>query len=705
MASNEVIKKLLRRMWESACKDAPERPSCRIEEGKFVLTITGNRDNWANLVRLNGVPAGAEQMEEGDTLRCTWASHADAIFGAEGLMAQTMPGYSVRDAQLHMARLVQRAIEMNDTAIVEAGTGTGKSYAYAAICMAMDKQVVISTSNKALQTQLATKDIPFLQTLFAGKTMALAMGKSNYACNLKVQGDGLFGEPIDDKQFMHWYWWSDTGLLEEVDFSLTYELRSAVQVDDECTGKHCPLYNHCYYYKARDARMVADVVICNHALLAQHIVTGHLLPEWEVLVVDEAHNIVDIVRAAAGAQVNVGSLYKHINVARPYVAAETIQFLEARIEHFKSELAIDAAPGFNAETAVREHRTFPMGALLGLDLLNLADMVWDEQDEPSDAGERKAQKRAERIRNVAQRIGAFITHSNERVRWIQTQGDKHTLYAMPYYVGDIMAALSAMGEATIYCSATLATPDLVPFMESIACEDALQLVAKSPFDYQRNALLYVPSSADPAPRDEDYGRYLRATLTSLVAASRGGALLLFTSRQQLTTMYTLMEPELRKQHKLTVLHQDGKTGNQELVRQFKADGNAVLFATRSFFEGVDIPGEGLRLVVLDKLPFDAPSPLGEAIQKAAGARAFERVTMPQMIVTLKQAAGRLIRSDTDRGVIAVLDSRIRAKWGRRVFESLPSAPNTYATDDVAAFYGAQRQSMFVQATLLQQEEP
>ena len=703
MADNEAIKSLLRRMWESACKDAPERPSCRVEAGMFVLTITGNRDNWVSLMQLNGAPAGASQTIAGDTLRCTWPSHADIIFGADGLMAQRLPGYTPRSAQLHMGRLVQRAIEMQDVAVIEAGTGTGKSFAYAAVCMAMGKQVVISTSNKALQTQLYTKDIPFLQTLFPGRTLALAMGKSNYACNLKVQGDGLYGSPIEDKQFMEWYWWSDTGNLEECDFPLTHELRSAVAVDEECLGKHCPLYDVCHYYNARDARMDADVIICNHALLAQHTMTGYLLPEWAVLVVDEAHNLADTMRDAAGSAVNVGALYKHINTARPYVAAETIQFIEARVETFRRELAADLTPGFSSEAAVHEGRTFPAGDALKVDLLNLADLVWDEMDNPADNAERKAQKRAERIRNVAMRLHAFLTHSDERVRWIEaTRDDKLTLYAQPYYVGDIVATLSAEAP-TIYCSATLATPDLAPFMESIGCADALQLIARSPFDYWSNALIYVPSSADPAPKDEAYGRYLRATLTDLVTASRGGALLLFTSRAQLNTMHGLMAYDLQKLHKLTVLHQDGKTSNQELVRQFKADGNAVLFATRSFFEGVDISGDALRLVVLDKLPFEAPSPLGEAVQRAAGARAFERVTMPQMIVTLKQATGRLIRADADRGVIAVLDSRIRAKWGKRVFASLPAAPNTYFVADVTAFYSSRHAPAAVQASMFGQE--
>lgn len=707
MSDNDTLLRMLRPMWASACMDEPQRQSCRVEDGKFVMTINGNKENWQRLVHLNGVPSHAQQIITDDKLTCIWPSHADSIFGDGGMMAQALPDYEVRRPQIHMARLVQRAIEMNDIAIVEAGTGTGKSFAYAAICMAMDKQVVISTSNKALQTQLYTKDIPFLQGLFPGKSMALAMGKSNYACKHKVQGEtSLSDEAVNnDKQFMDWYWWTDTGNLEEVEFEIDRELRAQVNVDDECLGKHCPLYDHCFYFAAKEERMRADVVVCNHALLAQHHMTGYLLPEWDVLVVDEAHNIVDTMREAVGTEVNVGALYKHINTAKPYVAAESIQFMEALVERFRQECVGDHVNGFGSnEVAVQDNRTFAMGEKTRIELLNLADMVWDELDMPQGSADRKAQKRAEKIRNAADRIRSFLTIDDQKVRWIKFDNDKPYLYAMPYYIGDVMSWLSQREDKpvpTIYCSATLATPDLYPFMESIGCTDALQMVVKSPFDYGNNALLYVPRSSDPDPKDKEFGQYLYRQLTNLIAASKGGALLLFTSRRQMDQMYSLMALELRKVHKLTVLHQDGRTANQELVRQFRQDGHAVLFATRSFFEGVSIDGDALRLVVLDKLPFEAPSPLGEAMLKAAGGMAFERVTVPQMLIVLKQAVGRLIRTRTDRGVIAVLDSRIRSKWAKRVFGSLPESPDTQEIAEVAEFFGGDREPVATQAILFE----
>lgn len=689
MSNHSDLQSLFRRLWESACKDAPERPSCKVAGGHFVMTITGNRDNWTKLCALNGVPPHAAQTVEGDVLTCTWPSHADAIFGEGGLMAQAKADYEVRRPQLHMARIVQRAIEMKDVAAIEAGTGTGKSYAYAAICMAMGKTVVISTSNKALQTQLYTKDIPFLQTLFPGHTVALALGKGNYACRDKVESDGLFSTALDDKQLEEWYWWTETGNLEEVPFPLTRESYLAVALDDDCTGRKCQFFATCFYYQARDKRFEADVVICNHALLCQHTITGHLLPEWDVLVVDEAHNIVADMRKASGVEMLVGSFHRTVALAAPYVASETLQFADALVEKFGVEvMSGERTPG-EMEVEVQPGRQFTHGVTLRTALLDLSELV-----ATSDAGDpqmqKKREKRSERIANAAYKLFSFLTHDDERTRWIAFQGDKIALHSMPVYVGDVLAqlAVGADGERVpvVYCSATLATPDLAPFMESIGAPDALQLIAKSPFDYASNALLYIPRGSEPAPSDKEVGRFLYEQIMGLVGASKGGAFILFTSRRQMDSMYALCSQEIQKRLKLRVLHQEPRANRQELIRQFKADGNAVLFATRSFFEGVDITGSALRLVILDKLPFDAPGPLTNAIDRRLGSRAFHDRQMPDMLIVLKQAVGRLIRTNTDKGVIAVLDSRIRAKWNRRVFGSLPDAPSTWEIGDVRTFY-------------------
>ena len=685
----EAIRPSLRRWWEAACQDKPTRPSCRLEDGYFVLTIS-NRDNWDVLLKANGVPDYALREEEGDTLTCTWESWGDYIFGDGGMMQRRSDKYEMRSAQLHMARTIQRAIEMGETAVIEAGTGTGKSFAYAAVCMAMGLRLVISTSNKALQAQLYYKDLPFLAELFPGRTYALALGKSNYACRLKAEDEGdLFNEheAITNPELRDWYLnTTQTGSVEEIRFPTTREELAAITADDDCTGRHCPLYGACFYYKAHAQRMAASVVVCNHALLVQnHMTGGSLLPDWDVLVVDEAHNVVGDMRSAVGAELTVNAMHQAIKLTAPYVASETVQFADALVGRFASEAFDGHESESNLQVPVRDDAQYPAGEKLRNELYNLADLVWDEYDTPVGKEEAKQQKRAERVRSVAGRMHAFLA-GEQVVRWLEVGRDnKQTVMAMPHYVGDWMQAMIA-GRPAVFCSATLATPTLRPFMDSIGSEDAFQMVAPSPFDYERNALIYVPRSSDPKPADDGYKRWLAEQLTSLVAASKGGALLLFTSYKQMNDMYTALAYSLRNGAKLTVLKQGDGIGRQELIRQFKQDGNAVLFATRSFFEGVDIGGHALRLVVLDKLPFEAPSPMGEALERAAGARSFDNVRMPTMLVTLKQAVGRLIRTQTDRGVIAVLDSRIRGQWPTRIFESLPDAPNTASIGDVVQFF-------------------
>jgi ATP-dependent DNA helicase DinG len=250
---------------QSACQDTPKRPSARVEDGHFVLTVNGNRGNWAAITQAAGVPANATTTIDGDTMIVRWPSVADQIFGADGHIAKLLPNYEVRLPQLYMARLVQRAIEMREPAVVEAGTGTGKSYAYAAVCMALGKKVIISTSNKALQMQLIEKDLPFLQRIWPGKKVAVSVGKGNYACRLKCEPLSAVMQNHDD--LARWFCTTATGNTEEIDFAIDGRALKSIAVDDECTGKHCPLYAECFYYRARAALQNADVVVTNHALL------------------------------------------------------------------------------------------------------------------------------------------------------------------------------------------------------------------------------------------------------------------------------------------------------------------------------------------------------------------------------------------------------------------------------------------------------
>lgn len=756
---NTDIKQTFRRLWEAACMDAPLRPSVQVQDGHFVLTITGNETQWEELTRAAGAPHYAERTVNGTVLTVRWPSHADAIFGANGLIAQRLPNYEVRLPQLHMARLVQRAIEMNEPLVVEAGTGVGKSYAYAAICMAMGKRVVISTSNKALQMQLYKKDIPFLCSIFPGKSVALAVGKSNYACRLKCDAG------LPTAELAEWYTGTATGNVEEIEFAVDWKQLAAVTVDDDCGGRHCALYNECFYFDAKAQRQAADVVITNHALLCLHQLYegAGILPNTDVTVVDEAHKLADYARNAIGFDFKVAGLPRTIETAQPFLD-ELDNFNDALLAAAQFERQVadfldnarDPKGAIPAQVGLNENG-LPAGMLLATKLFDLADDVFAPEDLPGDSEERKRARRAQRLRTLAQKVHA-IAQPARLVRWLETSEQGVTCKAAPSNVTPFIAELTgvttvaapatpaythcarcqrtltaekvaildgkpygpecikyvdalgdaetllladwlardhelpttqvtAASKAVIFCSATLAAPDLSTFLREAGLPDALQMVAASPFDYQNHALLYLPNGAAPTPTDPAWRDWVVEEMDRMVVASGGGAFLLFTS----ITMMQYAADRLRSLW-LNRFHTmvQGELPKLEIARRFRDDGNAVLFATKSFFEGVSIDGAALRLVIVDKMPFEAPNPLSQAMEADILAFArehgftgrqlemypFDQLRVPKMIIELKQAAGRLIRTATDTGVIAVLDSRIRSsQYGRnKVIPALPPAP-------------------------------
>lgn len=760
---------LMLSLWQSACQDTPKRPSARVEAGHFVLTITGNRGAWTDICKAAGVPDCAEQTVEGDTLTARWPSVADEIFGADGLIAAKLPRYEVRAAQLHMARLVQRAIEMGEPAVIEAGTGTGKSFAYAAVCMAMNKKVVISTSNKALQMQLIDKDLPFLCGIFPGKRVAVSVGKSNYACRLKCDDGG-----IADPALRNWYEGTLTGNTEEIAFAPDYKALRAMTVDDECGGKHCPLYDSCFYYAARAALQGADVIVTNHALLCLDQVTGgHILPPADVTVVDEAHKLADYMRGAWGAEVTRPQVQRAIALAEGYADLDRLAEADDAAAILGRTLAIQASRTNDPQIGLGSDEELEGAAPLADVLMTLAADVWSEDQAPSDADEKKQARRAQRIRTLAGKLRMLAGPTPDGfVRWLEQGrgGEPIKMVAQPFDVSRQIAqlagvnaqpqaaptythcarcsrklaaervaildglpygpdcighvdafgdaetmllsdwlalerapepALSYSGRATIFTSATLAAPDMSHFLATAGLPAALEMQAASPFDYAANALLYLPAAAAPAPNTGAWADWAIDEMRQLVLASKGGAFLLFTS-------YRMMEEAARRigpiftLRGLTVLVQ-GDMPKMEIARRFRDDGNAVLFATKSFFEGVSIDGAALRLVVVDKMPFEAPNPLTQAMEadlldkaRAAGMTGktlemhpFNALRVPRMIIELKQALGRLIRTQTDTGVMAVLDSRVRgAMYGRNVvIPSLPPAQLTSRAELVQTFFG------------------
>lgn len=763
---------LMLNLWQSACQDTPARPSARVEDGCFVLTVNGNRPNWTAIVQAAGVPDGAEQTITGDTLTVRWASVADAIFGPGGQIAAIMPGYEPRAPQLHMARLVQRAIEMSCPAVVEAGTGTGKSYAYAAVCMALDKKLVISTSNKALQMQLIDKDLPFLCRIFPGTRVAVSVGKSNYACNAKCGHDGA---RITDPALNVWYRQTLTGNTEEIPFAPDYKALKGMTVDDECEGRHCPYYAECHYYTARAALQNADVVVTNHALLClNEVAGGHILPPADVVVVDEAHKLPDYMRSAWGAELTIAQLQRAIALAEGYADPDRLNEAMDVAYTLERSANILAARTSDPQVSISAATELDGAKTLAATLLTLADDVWPADELPNDADEIRQARRAQRIRTAAGKVTALAGPTpGGHVRWLEQgrNGEPVKLLCQPFDVSGRIAALAgitaephsapdythcarcqrklsagrvaildgqpygpeciqhvdAFGDAetvnlsdwlaqnhdaapaltysaraTIFTSATLAAPDMAHYMRTAGLPHALQMQAASPFDYAANALLYLPSGAAPAPNAEGWLGWAIDQMRQLTLASMGGAFLLFTSYAAMRQAVQELGPVFARR-RLTVLVQ-GDMPKMEIARRFRDDGNAVLFATKSFFEGVSIDGAALRLVVVDKMPFEAPTPLGQAMEadlldkaRAAGMTGktlemhpFNALRVPRMVIELKQALGRLIRTQTDTGVMVVLDSRVRgAQYGRNVvIPSLPPAQLVSRIEAVQGFFGA-----------------
>lgn len=745
------------KLFTDAAKNSPSRPSVKIIDGYWTMTIKGNQPQWQEFTKAACVPPYAEQNINGDTLTLRWASIADQIFGNAGIMAKALPDYEVRLPQLHMARLIQRAIEMGEPAIIEAGTGTGKSFAYAAVAMAMNKRCVISTSNKALQAQLYQKDIPFLCKLFPGKEVALAQGKGNYLCRAKCQ-DKSGNIVIDNYSLIEFYKTTDTGNVEELDVHVHNPTQWTA--DENCNGKRCPYYADCFYYKSKADRQEADIIICNHALLLLNKLypQANILPGCDVVVVDEAHKLADYARSTLGNEFTLDEVQRRLNEAFDILREQDLSptaTAEGYLQEFRNEIA-DHCIGKEGRMPVGiEHgQEFQAGQRLAQELHQIADGVWNPEDTPEDDEALRLMKKSDKIRGLADKVFTISSPTvNGYVRWIEPEPGK--LINVPFDVSEFIGkmagfetaqpitidrthcarcgrALTAMvhvldglgygpdcirhvdlfGDAEaiplptwaeqheqtevrheptaiVFTSATIAAPDLSHFMHNCGLSHGFQMVADSPFDYQSNAMLYVPNGETPQPNNPSWQTYAIEDMRKLVLSSGGGAFLLFTSWKNMDFAVKMLSDSFAKAG-LKVFVQ-GKLPKGTIAKEFKKDGNAVLFATKSFWEGISIEGAALRLVVIDKMPFQAPSPLLKARESTVG-NPFADLHVPEMIIDLKQGAGRLIRRMDDWGVIALLDSRARLMpYGRNsVLPALPQARLTCSNAEVGDFFHQRR---------------
>ena len=607
----------------------------------------------------------------------------DTILGAGGLFARRLPNYRHRPQQVRMAELVAECIANAEHAVIEAGTGTGKSFAYLVPAILSGHKTIVSTANRTLQDQLVRKDLPFLaRTLEHEFTYTVAKGKSNYLCLIKVKQNGMPEGMYD--------WFTDTedGDLDTVPIYLDYKERRTLGAGDDCPGPKCPMAHKCYYYKAKLARLTADVVVTNHAQLCQHLLLpmAQILPsDAPVLIVDEAHQLESYA----------------VNADSVEVTPHAFRLSAAKLKEDATRWLQSLVPaGTRDDTLILAESEYSHD--LGQALLDLADYVNPgeiddlgalEEDQQELYMHRLAEaKQIQRLAESAQKLADPTGEGFVRHYRMDQRGPVGMLTR--YKVDEFLSNLTRRFHTVVYTSATLSTGpnDFAFFMRRNGITEAQTLQVSSPFDYQRQAGLYLPKSYKvPMPQGrtrEAFDATVTKHMYNLVKSSEGHALLLFTS-------WRAMEQAERKLREVLPypVRAQGNGNRSDLIAWLKHTPHAVLCATASFWEGVDIPGDALRLVAIDKLPFASPSPVETARQEELGAQAFYDLQIPEATLRLKQGFGRLIRRETDRGVVAILDPRLwRRPYGRGIVRALPAAQLLITMDEVRAFYGAGRVS-------------
>ncbi|HEV3220226.1 MAG TPA: ATP-dependent DNA helicase [Candidatus Acidoferrales bacterium] len=630
------------------------------------------------------------------------------IFGPGGMLAKCMPqGYEHRRSQLEMAEILEQAFREKRHAIVEAGTGTGKTLAYLIPAIRSGRCVVISTATKSLQEQLFSKDIPFLQKHFARKLkVAVMKGRNNFLCRQKVHW--MEGQPslkgLDEvdwfTQIADWEKLTETGDRAELNF-LPDDAELWHRLDarrDACTGQKCPEFGQCFITQMHQRAADADIIIVNHHLFFADLALrqddfGSILPEYAAVIFDEAHEIEDIAGDYFGRAI---SNYRFEELARD--AEQALRMTRA-----------GAASLLRRVTRIRERsRTF-FELFPGREGRSPFDRAEREQfiERNREAYDTLLQSlksleteiaalpgKPEELINIARRgfelrgETEFLMESSEHnyVYWMERRNKGVFLAATPIDVSGILREqLFDRFETVVLTSATLAVAGRFDFLKQrLGITSALERVLPTEFDYKKQALLYVPPKI-PDVRDAGFAGKAAEEIAALLEITEGRAFCLFTSYSQMNEIYG----RVRQLVDFPLLLQ-GSAPRPALLEKFRNTPNAVLFATASFWQGVDVPGEQLSCVIVDKLPFAVPSdPVIAARVRALqeeGRNAFAEYQVPEAVLALKQGFGRLIRSRSDRGILAILDSRIeRMSYGKIFIASLPGYSTTRDIAEVARF--------------------
>ncbi|MBU6492734.1 MAG: ATP-dependent DNA helicase [Burkholderiales bacterium] len=670
------------------------------------------------------------------------ASELETIFGADGLLARAIDGYRPRPAQLEMARAVSAALASHDTLIAEAGTGTGKTYAYLVPAMLWGGKTIISTGTKHLQDQLFARDIPTVrEALAVPVSVAVLKGRANYLCHYyleRAEHEGRFGSRHEIAQLREIVQFAKlTRSGDKAELASVPEnapiWSQVTSTRDSCLGADCPRYKDCFVMQARKEAQQADLVVVNHHLFFADVMlrdTGiaELLPSANTIVFDEAHQLPETATLFFGQTLSTGQL---LELARDAVAEGLVHARDAaqwtalgaaleraardvRLSFSQDALRVSAAQlgeshalfealdkleaallDLIATLEAHAERAEALGACLrrAIDLHRLLAQ-WQHAEPPGGEAAAQMGKAPAGARDQGSDTGQDGESANEgaSVRWVEVFSHAVQLHLTPLSIAPIFAKQrGGAPRAWIFTSATLSVKgNFTHYAAQLGLDAAKSISLPSPFDYEAQSLLYVPRNL-PAPSALGFTDAVLEAALPVLEVSGGRAFLLCTTLRAVKRAAERLRDEFDRRGWSYPLLVQGDASRTELLDRFRALGNAVLIGSQSFWEGVDVRGEALSLVIIDKLPFAPPDDPVLAARLDALARKglspFAVHQLPQAVITLKQGAGRLIRSESDRGVLMICDARLVEKpYGRRIWQSLPPFRRTRELPTVLSFF-------------------